>query len=105
LTSKGIQCIPDPLYSPDLAACDFLFHTLKRQLQEQCFQTTDATVKAAEKILKMPKTVFNHVFDDWQKCWDKCIEIRRSSTLVMIQNKGGTFQKNHLLSSLTSLHI
>lgn len=54
----------------------FLFPTPKRQLRGQHFQTTDSAAKAAEVILKMSKNGFKHVFDDWQKCWDKCTEFR-----------------------------
>jgi hypothetical protein len=41
-------------------------HT-KGLLQGQCFQTTNAVVKHADVILKMSKTDFNQVFDEFQK--------------------------------------
>jgi hypothetical protein len=52
----------------------FLVTYFKKAVSRTALPDTDAEVKAAEAILKMSKDGFNHVFDEWQQCWDKCIE-------------------------------
>jgi histone-lysine N-methyltransferase SETMAR len=78
LESHGIETVPHPPYSPDLAPCDFyLFPNLKKALKGKKFTTDEALVKAAEAILKrLSQNGFQHVFESWQKRWDRCIVAR-----------------------------
>lgn len=87
LAKINVKCIPHPPYSPDLAPCDFfLFPNMKKRLRGRHYQSSEAVfVKAAEAILKnLSKNGFQHVFEDWQKRWDKCIAFM-----------GDYFEKDH----------
>jgi hypothetical protein len=69
--SHNLITFPLPLYSPDLASCDFsLFPRLRIQLKGHNFDTVDVI----EAVLN---TVTEHDFQDafkkWQKCWEWCI--------------------------------
>jgi hypothetical protein len=87
LAPKNIECVPHPPYNPDLAPCDFfLFPRLKSELQGQRFDSSTAVLKRAEAVLKtMSKNGFQHVFQDWQTRWAKCIQL-----------DGDYFEKDHI---------
>ena len=73
-----IMCISlcaKPPYSPDLAPCDFcLFPKLKRPLLGHRFDTIEEIQAESKKVLKAILEIeFNKCFDDWKKCWHKCI--------------------------------
>lgn len=86
LARKNIECVPHPPYSPDLAPCDFfLFPRLKSDLRGQRFESSMAVVKKAEAVLKsMSQNGFQHVFQEWQTRWAKCIQLN-----------GDYFEKDH----------
>ena len=67
--------MPQPSYSPDMAPCDFfLFPRLKRTLKCHRFTAIDDMKSASLKELKaIPKIEFEKCFEDWKKCWHKCI--------------------------------
>ena len=72
---NSTHIVPQLLYSPDLAPCDFwLFPKLKRQLRGHRFDTIEEIQAELKKALKaIPEIEFNKCFDDWKKRWHKCI--------------------------------
>ena len=76
LDNHGIQVMPHPPYSPDLAPCDFsLFPELKKRLRGRRFTQNSAVVKAVEAIFKqLGNEFFSNTFAKWQTRWDSCIE-------------------------------
>ena len=69
--------LTSPPYSPNLAPCDFfLFPSLKTKLQGICFETSEAVLKKSEAILKdLTKNGLRIVFEEWQQCCKKCIQL------------------------------
>ena len=67
--------MPQPLYSPDMAQCDFfLFPKIKRTLKSRRFTAIDDIKSASLKELKaIPKIECEKCFEDWKKRWHKCI--------------------------------
>jgi hypothetical protein len=68
---------PHPPYPPDLAPCNFfLFPRMKLKLKGCCSQ--DAT-EIKEQLLTVlnaiPKSWFQWCFQQWQKCWNHCINL------------------------------
>ena len=52
LTKMGINTVPHPLYSPDLAPCDFwLFPKLKEKLRGCHYETIEEMKKAVMKVI------------------------------------------------------
>lgn len=78
LAKKKFETVPHPPYSPDLAPNDFfLYPKAKKHLKSRLFESTSAAVKALEAILKrLAKNGFQHVFEEWQKRWKKCIALQ-----------------------------
>ena len=72
---NSTHIVPQPLYSPDLAPCDlWLLPKLKRPLRGHSFGTIEEIEAESKKALKaIPEIEFNKYFDDWKKCWHKCI--------------------------------
>lgn len=77
LAKKGIETVPHPPYSPDLAPNDFfLYPQAKKELKGRRFPTAAAAVKKLEAILKvLSKEGFEHVFKEWQRRWNKCVAL------------------------------
>jgi len=65
-----------PLYSPDLAPCDFfLFPRLKRDLKGKRFHNVEEVrEKTMEALKALPLQEFQNCFEQWKKRWDKCID-------------------------------
>ena len=75
LAKNNTLIMPQPLYSPDLAPCDyFLFPKLKRPIKGRRYDTIEE-IKAAskEELNKITKNDFLKCFEDWKKRWHKCI--------------------------------
>ena len=72
LTSKAIDVVPQPLYSPDLTSCDFfIFTKLKIVLKGRHFGTLENTQKSVTNTLK---TI---LVEDLQSCyqkWEQCLQ-------------------------------
>jgi len=87
LDKYGIQIVPHPPYSPDLAPCDFwLLPEIKFPLRGRKFKSNNEVVKAVEAECKrLGKDALNFVFQKWQERWQKCIA-----------TEGGYFEKEHV---------
>ncbi|UYV64394.1 hypothetical protein LAZ67_3000512 [Cordylochernes scorpioides] len=78
LAKNNTLMMPQPLYSPDLAPCDFfLFPKLKRPMKGRRYATLDeiktASKEELKKIFKNFKNDFLKCFEDWKNRWHKCI--------------------------------
>jgi hypothetical protein len=75
LASHGIPVVQQPLYSPDMAPCDFwLFPQLKTVLKGKRFEDIDAIQKNATSTLHtIPKDSFKKCFLQWQDHWKQCV--------------------------------
>jgi hypothetical protein len=68
--------VAHPAYSPDLAPCDFyVFPKMKPLLKGQRFVSIEEIQSESLQVLKvlMPED-FNEWFQNWQNCWDHCIQ-------------------------------
>jgi len=74
----GVQLLPHPPYSPDLAPCDlFLFPEVKQKLKGKRFESSEAAVAVFHDILSdMTKNDFKACFDNWFLRMHKCISAR-----------------------------
>jgi len=72
LAKNEMTVVPQPPYSPDLAAADFfLFPKLKSTLKGRCFDTFDEIQKNLTKeLFAIPKEAFQKAFQSWQKRWE-----------------------------------
>ena len=70
----GIKTVPHPLYSPDLAPCDFcLFPKLKEKLRGCRYETTEEMKEVVTKVIDMlTQEDFNGVFQKLLERY-KCI--------------------------------
>lgn len=70
----GIELLPHPPYSPDLAICDFwLFPVLKDHLRGQKYESREELGVAVNKVLReMSRDGLHHVFQAWVERWHKC---------------------------------
>jgi len=69
---------PLPLYSPDLAPCDFfLFPKLKLRMKGRIFDTIEEIQEESQRVLDtIPKRDFQIFFQARQKRWDRCIRAK-----------------------------
>ncbi|GFS04292.1 transposase [Elysia marginata] len=76
LRELGIQVLPHPAYSPDLASCDFwLFPILKDRLAGRKFDRIQDLAKAVNSELRtIPEEEYQGVFRKWQIRLKRCIE-------------------------------
>ena len=76
LRELGIQVLPHPAYSPDLAPCDFwLFPILKDRLAGRKFDRIQDLTKAVNSELRtIPEEDYQGVFRKWQIRLKRCIE-------------------------------
>lgn len=78
LHQNGVQLVPHPPYSPDLAPCDFyLFPKLKKELREKNFASANEAVMKMNDILNdLSKEDFYDCFHKWFSRMDKCIKAK-----------------------------
>jgi len=69
LAQNNITMLPHPLYSPDLAPCDFfLFPKFKTHLKGHHFGTVENVQAAATRALNnISNEDFLHCCEEWQK--------------------------------------
>jgi transposase len=75
LAQNSITKLPHPLYSPDLALCDFFsFPKLKTYLKGYHFGTVEHVQAAVTRALKnISSEDFFHCYEEWLQCWNCCI--------------------------------
>jgi hypothetical protein len=76
LAHDRIITLPPPTYSPDWAPfCDFfLFPKMKLQLQGHHFDRVEEIQRKSQNALgRLREQDFQHVFQHWQWCWDRCV--------------------------------
>jgi hypothetical protein len=61
--------VPHPLYSPDLAPCDFtLFPQLKMKVKGRCFETVPDIQRESQVVLySIKENYFYSAFEAWKK--------------------------------------
>ena len=77
LAEKNIAILEQPLYSPDLALCDFfLFPKLKGIIKGTCFEGMEAIKRAVMMELRgIPEESFHQSIEAWQSRMEKCIRL------------------------------
>ena len=75
LTKMGIKTLPHPLYSPDLAPCDFwLFPKLKENLRGCHYETIEEMKEAVTKVTDtLTQEDFHRAFQKLLEWFNKCI--------------------------------
>jgi len=75
LAKHNIPSLPNPLYSPDLAPCDFfLFPQLKKTMKGRRFDDNEEVqANATRQMRAITKSDFQRCFHQWQERWNKCI--------------------------------
>lgn len=78
LHDSGVQLLPHPPHSPDLAPSDFfLFPEAKKRLRGKRFESVDGAIAAFRDVLDdIPKSEFQKCFDKWFWRMDECIRAR-----------------------------
>ena len=81
LAKNNMTVIPHPPYSPDLAPHDFfLFCCMKGRMKRKCFADVSEVKKKTLEVLNNISTEeFQKCFQQWEKCWYKCIESKDST--------------------------
>lgn len=77
LTTSGVQMLPHPPYSPDLAPCDFfLFPTVKKMLRGRKFNNANEAVEEFRRLFfDLPQDMFFKCFESWFTRMHKCIGV------------------------------
>ena len=75
LAKNETNTIQQPPNSPDLSPCDFfLFGRLKKPLRGTRYSTLDEIMeKSNMALMAIPQTDYKKCFQDWIKCWHKCV--------------------------------
>lgn len=78
LHESGVQVVPHPPYSPDLAPCDFfLFPTVKREMKGRRFESEDVAVAALIEVLeRITLEEYQSCFERWFRRMNRTIEVR-----------------------------
>ena len=71
----GINTVPHPPFSPDLAPCDFwLFHKLKEKLRGCRYETIEEMKEAVTKVIDTHiQEEFHGAFQNFLERYNKCI--------------------------------
>jgi len=75
LAHNCIITCPHPLYSPDLAPCDFfLFLKMKLKRKGHRFDGLEEIQRELQDVLgTLREQDFRHAFQQWQRRWDRCV--------------------------------
>ncbi len=77
LVELGYKLLPHPLYSPDLAPCDFfLFPNLKKSLAGQKFESNEVIVTTEAYFSDLEKTYFSDGLKKLEHRWVKRINLK-----------------------------
>jgi hypothetical protein len=87
LANKCIPVLQHPLYSPDLAPCDFhLFPKVKSAVKRTHFQPVDEVKsKTADLPHRVSADDLQHCFEQWKICMQWCTDGGGGSTLKGIE--------------------
>ena len=77
LEQNGLEELPHPPYSPDLAPCDFwLFPRIKKHLKGRVFNSNEDVALALSNILEgIEESEFMQALDRWFYRMDRCIKV------------------------------
>jgi hypothetical protein len=68
--------IPYPLYSPDLAPCDFfLFPKMNLKLKGRRFITIEVQAESQRVRDTLTEKDFQEGFQKWRSQWDRCLHV------------------------------
>ena len=72
--------LPHPLYSPDLAPCDYyLFPKIKKNLKGKRFESKEELLDALQaELSKVKSEDFHQCFATWFERMKKCIKVSGS---------------------------
>jgi hypothetical protein len=75
--AKKMASIPHPLYSPDLAPCDFfLFPKMKLKLKGHRFDKVEEIQAESQRVLDtVTEKDRQEAFQNWGKRWDRCLHV------------------------------
>ena len=78
LRENGIQTLPHPPYSPDLAPCDFWLNpVIKGALRGRKFESRHAVGSAVFQCMNsIPKEDYKNAYQNWIKRLKKCVEVK-----------------------------
>jgi transposase len=78
LVKHKMAVIRHPLYSPDLAPCDFfLFPKIKLKLKGRHFDTTEEIQAESQRVLDtLTEKDFREAFQKWRRLWDRHVHER-----------------------------
>lgn len=76
LEQQGVQLLPHPPYSPDLAPCDFwLFPKVKSAISGRPFSRIQDLARAVKSELeRLPASEYHSCFQAWRMRMQRCIE-------------------------------
>jgi histone-lysine N-methyltransferase SETMAR len=76
LRNEGVERLPHPPYSPDLAPCDFfLFPRIKKELSGKSFDKVEHLARAVQAVVDgISKREYEKSFESWQNRLKRCIE-------------------------------
>jgi len=79
LVKKNIPVLPHPLYSPDLALCDFyLFPKLKLKLKSHHFGIENIQKTVTDDLNTLTENCFWYRYDQWKKR-NRCVTSQGSN--------------------------
>jgi len=78
LVELRYELLSHPLYSPDLASCDFyLFSNMKKWLGGKCFASNEEVITETEAYFKkFDQSYFLNGIKMLEYRWAKCIELK-----------------------------
>jgi hypothetical protein len=80
--------IPHPLYSLDLAPCDFLLPKMKLKLKGHRFDTTQEIQAESQRVLDtLTEKDFQEAFQKWRRRWDQFYSREETTSRVIAANK------------------
>ena len=76
MEESGLQLLPHPPYSPDLAPCDFwLFPRIKKHLKGKKFDSNSEVEEGLHKVLgDVEENEFKEALQNWFVRMEKCID-------------------------------
>jgi len=77
LAQNNITTLPHPLYSADLAPCNFFLFPNPKTHKGHHFGTVENIQAAATRALNnISSEDFLHCYEEWQQHWNRCIRLQ-----------------------------